>query len=446
MVLHAERPAGRDGGRLRSCRRSDCGGSPPGSRAATSSSTAKPWFCEVISTGPVARSMHRLVGPAMAELQLERLGPAGQRQQLMAQADAEDRASCPAAPRIVVHARTSIGSGSPGPLERNTPSGSRASTSSAVAVPGRTVTRQPMSNQVPGDVPLHAVVERDDVRGVWPAPAGLVRAARRASSTWLSGSFHVAGFAGDHLATRSRPTRPGLALALATRLASSRSTVESTPFIAPWMRMRRTRARVSIAFDRHDAVRLRGSRSGSPRERKLLRVRLCSRTTKPARCGFAALDVLGVDAVVADLRVGHRDDLAAIAGIGEDLLVAGHRGVEADLAVDFARGAERGAGEDGSVFQSEFCGHACKGIQGSRVERRGSDAMVREWGFGLQAANSRGSYTSAGAGCEAFPRSSSASFRHALICRTACRSRFFVLDQATSADSPRRPGRSRCRG
>ena len=35
--------------------------------------------------------LHRLIGAAMAELELERLGAAGQRQQLMAQADAEDR-------------------------------------------------------------------------------------------------------------------------------------------------------------------------------------------------------------------------------------------------------------------------------------------------------------------------------------------------------------------
>ncbi len=68
-----------------------------------------------------------------------------------------------------------------------------------------------------------------------------------------------------------------------------------------------------------------------------------------------ALDVLGIDAVVADLRVGHRHDLAAIARIGEDLLVAGHRGVEADFAVDFAIGADRGAGVDGAIFERQFC-------------------------------------------------------------------------------------------
>ena len=50
--------------------------------------------------------------------------------------------------------------------------------------------------------------------------------------------------------------------------------------------------------------------------------------------------VLGVDAVVADERVGHRDDLALVGRVGEDLLVAGHAGVEDDLAERLAGGAE----------------------------------------------------------------------------------------------------------
>ena len=44
------------------------------------------------------------------------------------------------------------------------------------------------------------------------------------------------------------------------------------------------------------------------------------------------LDVLGVGADIADMREGEGDDLPGIGGIGHDLLVAGHRGVEADLA------------------------------------------------------------------------------------------------------------------
>jgi hypothetical protein len=52
-----------------------------------------------------------------------------------------------------------------------------------------------------------------------------------------------------------------------------------------------------------------------------------------------ALNILGVHAVVANLRVRHCDNLATVAGIGEDLLVAGHRRVEADFAIHFAGGS-----------------------------------------------------------------------------------------------------------
>ena len=45
------------------------------------------------------------------------------------------------------------------------------------------------------------------------------------------------------------------------------------------------------------------------------------------------------DPVVADQRVGEDDDLAGVGGVGDRLLVAGHRGVEDDLAGDRARRA-----------------------------------------------------------------------------------------------------------
>jgi len=38
--------------------------------------------------------------------------------------------------------------------------------------------------------------------------------------------------------------------------------------------------------------------------------------------------VFRVNPGIADVRVGQRDDLAAVRRVGEDLLVAGHRGVE----------------------------------------------------------------------------------------------------------------------
>ncbi len=65
------------------------------------------------------------------------------------------------------------------------------------------------------------------------------------------------------------------------------------------------------------------------------------------------LDVLRVDAVVADQGVGHADHLSPVRRIGEDLLVAGHGRVEHDLAVALAGGAEGFAAEDAAVGERE---------------------------------------------------------------------------------------------
>ena len=70
--------------------------------------------------------------------------------------------------------------------------------------------------------------------------------------------------------------------------------------------------------------------------------------------GLLAFHVVGIHAVVADFGVGHAYDLAAVTGIGEDLLVAGHGGVEAHLAIDLAGRAERIACVNRAIFESEF--------------------------------------------------------------------------------------------
>ncbi len=90
--------------------------------------------------------------------------------------------------------------------------------------------------------------------------------------------------------------------------------------------------------------------------------------------GAAAFEVVFVDAVVADLRVRHGHDLATVAGIGEDLLVAGHRGVETDFAVDFALDPNRNARVDRAIFEGELCSWLHErggGVRGGGVGKRG---------------------------------------------------------------------------
>ena len=63
----------------------------------------------------------------------------------------------------------------------------------------------------------------------------------------------------------------------------------------------------------------------------------------------AGLHVFLVHAGVADVGIGKRDDLLAVARIGEDLLVTGHRGVEHHLASGLAGCANGDACKDRAV-------------------------------------------------------------------------------------------------
>ena len=74
---------------------------------------------------------------------------------------------------------------------------------------------------------------------------------------------------------------------------------------------------------------------------------------KPLTHGAPRLHVLRIDPVVADQRVGHAHELAAIGRIGHDLLIARHGGVEDDLAVGLARGAAGSAPEDAAVGEGQ---------------------------------------------------------------------------------------------
>ena len=52
------------------------------------------------------------------------------------------------------------------------------------------------------------------------------------------------------------------------------------------------------------------------------------------------LNVCLIDAIGANFGRSHRQNLASVTRISEDLLIAGHRGVEADLARNGTSGTE----------------------------------------------------------------------------------------------------------
>ena len=72
------------------------------------------------------------------------------------------------------------------------------------------------------------------------------------------------------------------------------------------------------------------------------------------------LVVFVVPAGVADLRCGGDDDLAVVAGIGERFLVAGHSGAEHRFAQGLSNRTEGGSAEHPSVFEDQYCGAVVK--------------------------------------------------------------------------------------
>ena len=74
--------------------------------------------------------------------------------------------------------------------------------------------------------------------------------------------------------------------------------------------------------------------------------------------GEGRLDVGLIDAVVADLRIGHGYDLASIARVGHDLKIALERGVEADFAGRGALGAACTSIKNGPILKIQDAGTA----------------------------------------------------------------------------------------
>ena len=66
-------------------------------------------------------------------------------------------------------------------------------------------------------------------------------------------------------------------------------------------------------------------------------------------------DVFVVGADIADMRKREGDDLAGIGRIGQNLLIAGKRGVEADFGDDDSRRAEPAAFDQGPVGKHQQC-------------------------------------------------------------------------------------------
>ena len=132
------------------------------------------------------------------------------------------------------------------------------------------------------------------------------------------------------------PCPRGPARRAPSRAAPRRRTCPSarwaiTPFGAPWSRIRRVSARVSTpASPIRPFAFIQSSKPCALR--KLLGCGHVVAHHAAERPGIVRLQILVIGADIADMGEGEGDDLRGIGGIGHHLLIAGHRGVEADLA------------------------------------------------------------------------------------------------------------------
>jgi hypothetical protein len=174
------------------------------------------------------------------------------------------------------------------------------------------------------------------------------------------------------------PSSPGQAAAWAFSAAMSNlpsARWQITPFGAPPSRMRAVSARVSMPET--PGMPWEASQSSQVLRRAVVgRLGHVLLDDQAARGGRDRLDVLGVGADIADVGEGEGDDLPGIGRVGQRLLVAGHAGVEADLAHLGRLGAEAAAPEDGAVGEH----HAAGGAVGWGIGRVHGGLRLR--GFG----------------------------------------------------------------
>ena len=84
--------------------------------------------------------------------------------------------------------------------------------------------------------------------------------------------------------------------------------------------------------------------------------------------GNIRFHVVDRHAVVADMRIGHGDDLPVITRVSQDFLVACHGGVENDFTDGFAWITESVTVVNCSVLEGQKCGgffeqrHICKSV------------------------------------------------------------------------------------
>ena len=113
--------------------------------------------------------------------------------------------------------------------------------------------------------------------------------------------------------------------------------------------------RQSPRVDPRDPDESMGSEPGGERLRRAIARRFGGRCTQdePAHRRGRGFDVLPVRTDIADVRKSEDNDLTGIGRVGQDLLIAGDRGIEADLAGRCSDRAEAAAPKHRAIGEDE---------------------------------------------------------------------------------------------
>jgi hypothetical protein len=316
--------------------------------------------------------LDRVVGAVVAELHLHRLRARGEPEQLVPEADAEggnarahdlaDRLD-----RVLARLRIpgAIGEEHAVGLERHRflrAGGGREHRHLAAAL-----------GEVPQDVVLHAVVVGDDAQA---------RFARRlvAGVQRPEAAVPVVGLVDAHDPGEVLARHRGRGLRRGERLVDPAGRVGSRDDAAVLRALRaqvaREPPRVDVADGDQGVAREVGGEVLLPAPARSHQGQVADDEARGV--DLARLDVFRVGPGVADVRVGERDDLAGVGGIGEDLLVTRHRGVEDHLSDRLAVGSDAAPAKNTPVGENQDGGGLLRHGNGSENGWKTAGAKKRE--------------------------------------------------------------------